>query len=108
MKQVYTYSHLGGEEILLVRYSEINQEINSVIADVPNMGRGKISEEKTMKDEPLFAPKEINAAFEERFTQLGWEELRDYYTIKIPNYRHEIRNSYKQCDFHKGDILIEV
>lgn len=108
MKTVYTYSHLGGEEILLVRYPEINKEIEQVIRDIPNLGRGKVSEEKTMKGEKLYSPKDLNDAFEDRFTDRGWEELKDYYTIEIPNYRHKVKNSYKQCDYHKGDILIEV
>lgn len=34
MKIVYEYSHLGGSEILQVRYPEIGQEINQVIARV--------------------------------------------------------------------------
>jgi len=47
MKQVYVYSHLGGEEILLVKYPAINDEINAVIESIPNPGRGKVSREKT-------------------------------------------------------------
>jgi len=102
MKQIYTYSHLGGEEILMIRYPRLNQEINEVIENIPNMGRGKVSQEKTMKGKSLFSPADMNEAFEEMFEPLGWEELRRTYTISIPNYRHEISNSYKQCDSTKG------
>lgn len=34
MKIVYEYSHLGGPEILQVRYPEINNEVYQVIANI--------------------------------------------------------------------------
>lgn len=108
MKTIYTYSHLGGEEILMVRYPKLNAEINSILSKIKNPGRGKISKEKIIKGKKLFSPKELNQAFKKRFTNKNWKELRDYYTIEIPNYSHVIKNSYKQCDFHKDDILVEV
>ena len=46
MKVVYEYSHLGGSEILSVRYPEIEREIYEVIASV-NALRSKESKEKT-------------------------------------------------------------
>lgn len=48
MKIVYEYSHLGGSEILQVRYPEIGKEINRVIARV-SARRSKVSKEKTKK-----------------------------------------------------------
>ena len=38
MDIVYTYSHLGGEEILMVRHPELYREIGGVIAAIPNPG----------------------------------------------------------------------
>lgn len=108
MDVVYTYSHLGGEEILLVRHPRLNQEINQVIDGLANPGRNKASKEKTMRGRALYAPKEINQRFKERFGALGWKELRDYYDIEIPNYPHTIKRAYKQCDFFKEPVLVEV
>lgn len=38
----------------------------------------------------------------------GYEELRDTYTIELPNYTHKIRRAYKQVDFSKERVLVEV
>lgn len=46
MKIVYEYSHLGGSEILQVRYPEIDLEIREVINAV-KAKKDKISKEKT-------------------------------------------------------------
>ena len=43
MLKVYEYSHLGGAEILQVRYPEINAEIDAVIAVVRITSKIKIS-----------------------------------------------------------------
>lgn len=50
----------------------------------------------------------MNAQFTEKFRQKGYQELRDYYTIRIPEYSIEIPNAYKQIDFVKDRILVEV
>ena len=55
MKIIYEYSHLGGTEILKVRYPEYEYEIYEVIAKV-KANKIKISEEKTMKDKKLYSP----------------------------------------------------
>jgi len=108
LKQVYTYSHLGGEEILLVRYPELSNEIDEIIEAVPCLGRTKESKEKGMEGTDLFGPKDINEKFKEEFYERDWEEGRDYFDIEIPNYPHVVKNSYKQWDFEKDDIMVEV
>lgn len=53
MKVVYEYSHLGGAEILQVRYPQQNAEIYEVIAAVrPRLA--KVSREKTMAGRLLY------------------------------------------------------
>jgi len=108
MDIVYTYSHLGGEEILLVRYPQLHAEIEQVIHGLKNPGRNKKSKEKSKTGQRLYAPKELNAAFHSHFGQVGWKELRDYYNIEIPGYPHVVKNAYKQCDFYKDPVLVEV
>ena len=108
METVYTYSHLGGEEILLVRYPELNRQINSVISSIDNPGRNKVSREKTTKGRKLYSPKEMNNLFKQKFRTLGWKELKDHYEIEIPNYPIKIKGAFKQCDFFKDMVLVEV
>lgn len=107
MKIVYEYSHLGGSEILKVRYPEHEKDIYEVISIVI-ANKTKVSKEKTMKGKMLFSPKDMNIQFNEHFTQKGYKELRDIYTVQIPNYEKEIPGAFKQIDFVKDKVLVEV
>ena len=103
MKIAYEYSHLGGSEILHVRYPIIEQEIYDIIQDV-NVQKTKISQEKTR----LFAPKDLNHQFKQGFHKRGYRALRDNYVITIPNSPVEIKGAFKQIDFAKQKVLVEV
>ena len=107
MKKVYEYSHLGGAEILQVHYPEILNEIDSVIAHV-KANRIKESQEKTKKGNLLYSPTDMNSQFKKLFYDKGYEELRDRYEIRLPNYDPVITGAYKQIDFCKDRVLIEV
>jgi hypothetical protein len=107
MKIVYEYSHLGGAEILKVHYPEIDQEIYNVITDVKAQ-RLKKSKEKTMKGKMLYAPKDMNRQFREQFGNLGYDELKDTYVIEIPDHDTVIPGAFKQIDFVKEKVLVEV
>lgn len=107
MKIVYEYSHLGGSEILQVRYPQINQEINDVIAQVRAL-RLKTSKEKTMPGKMLYSPMDMNAQFSKAFHLSGFHEIRDHYTITVPNSNVAIRGAFKQVDFVKEKVLCEV
>jgi hypothetical protein len=107
MKIVYEYSHLGGSEILLVRYPEINAQINQVISNI-TANRTKKSKEKTMFGKFLYSPSDMNKQFRNQFKPLGYKEIRDYYTIEIPDYQQRIAGAYKQIDFVKDKVLVEV
>jgi len=107
MKVVYEYSHLGGAEIMMVRYQQINKEIYEVISKV-KAKKLKVSKEKTKINEMLFSPKNMNEQFKKNFRNFGFNELRDKYTITLPNYDLSIKNAYKQIDFVKQNVLVEV
>ena len=107
MKIVYEHSHLGGSEILKVRYSVIDQEIYDVIAKVKPQ-KTKVSEERTKKGKLLYDPKDMNLQFKTEFQARGYREIRDTYTITIPNRQVEIPGAYKQVDFAKEQVLVEV
>jgi len=107
MRIVYEYSHLGGAEILQVRYPDCEREVYEVIADV-TAKRTKISEEKTMRGRELYSPKDMNQQFREAFRARGYTELRDTYTITVPESDVLIPGAFKQIDFVKGKVLVEV
>ncbi len=107
MKIIYEYSHLGGPEILKVRYPNCESEIYEVIAGI-KAKKIKQSKEKTKQGKWLYSPKDINKQFVRSFTDKGYVELRDTYTIKIPESDTNISGAYKQIDFVKRKVLVEV
>ncbi|HID29521.1 MAG TPA: BstYI [Desulfobacterales bacterium] len=107
MRVVYEYSHLGGSEILQVRYPDHEREIYEIIAEVAAQ-RTKVSKEKTMRGRLLYSPKDMNRQFREAFAARGYRQLRDTYTVTIPDSSVVIRGAFKQIDFVKGKVLVEV
>ena len=107
MKIIYEYSHLGGSEILQVRYPKINHLIYDVIAAI-KPSKSKISKEKTMLGKALYSPKEMNKQFKEAFYNRDFCEIKDKYTIRIPDSDIEIKGAFKQIDFVKDKVLVEV
>lgn len=107
MNIIHEYSHLGGSEILLVRFPEIDNEIKRVIREITPK-RIKESKEKTKMGRMLYSPKDMNNQFTESFRRLNFNELRDTYTISVPGIPGSISGAYKQVDFVKNEVLIEV
>lgn len=107
MRIVYEYSHLGGSEILLVRYPDIDREINETISGIV-ANKAKVSKEKTMRGRLLYSPTDMNRQFEEAFARKGYHELRDTYTITIPGSEITIPGAFKQIDFVKEKVLVEA
>lgn len=108
MKIVYEYSHLGGSEILKVRYPEIESEINEVIAGIRDVPRTKASKEKTKVGKMLYSPRYLNGAFRDGLHGKGFKEKRAPFQVELPNYPLKIAGAFKQIDFVKGDVLVEV
>lgn len=107
MRIVHEYSHLGGRQILYCDYPDIDAEIRAVISSVV-CHRSKISKEKTKAGQMLYSPIDMNAQFREAFTSRGYRELRDTYTITLPSSDIAISGAYKQIDFVKERVLVEV
>lgn len=108
MKIIYEYSHLGGKQILQVDYPEILKEIRQIIVSIRKVKKTKVSKEKTMAGKLLFSPIQLNTQFKEEFNKHGFHELKDRYTIQIPNYKTIIKGVFKQIDFVKERVLVEV
>ncbi len=107
MKVVYEYSHLGGTEILKVRYPSLEYEIYDVIDSV-KAHRIKESKEKTKIGRMLYAPIDMNEQFKRAFNERNFLELRDTYSISIPNSSVVIPGAFKQVDFVREKVLVEV
>jgi hypothetical protein len=130
MKIVETYSHLNGEEYLLVKQPVLYQEIKDVIAQVDAVKcMTKKSKESTMKGKRLYSPEALNRQFDNFFHQKGWSESRyNYYVTTERKYMEEMVKlplkdqreyliqkgitdpikSYKQTDFVKDRVAVEV
>jgi hypothetical protein len=130
MKISQKYSHLNGEEYLIVHHNDLYQEIKDVIAsiDADNF-RTKISKEIRKQGNLLLSPTDLNKAFNSKFNEKGWLESRYNYYItlnrelmekSIPMSAKEQKKfliangeadpmfSYNQTDFVKEKIAVEV
>jgi len=130
MKIAHKYSHLNGEEYLLVHHDSLYKEIVSTIESIDaDSLLTKESKEKTMPGKMLYSPVDLNKAFENKFNKLGWYEKRYQYYITtdcqllpelvalpydkqkdflLSNGISEPISSYKQTDFVKEQIAVEV
>jgi len=123
------YSHLNGEEWLIVHQLQCYEEIKRVIEGIGAESlRTKISREKDRKGSALFSPVELNNEFARLFGQLGWESRRYSYYIAhnleqmeamsqmrvseqkeyLERLGAEVIYSYNQIDHVKNRIAVEV
>ena len=107
MKKVYEYSHLGGAEILKVRYPAIDADIDAVIAEISEIPK-IASKEKTKVGQMVFSPKAINKKFKDGLKKKGFKEKRAPFTVELPNYPVTIKGAFKQIDFVRDAVLVEV
>ena len=130
MKVAYRYSFLNGEEYVLTHrkeeYAQLLQVIKSIDA---SKYKTKIGKEKNMNRKLLYSPTDLNQAFKEAFRNKDWEERKYHYCISndaeyideligLPLERQkeylikegikEPIESYKQSDFVKNEIAVEV
>ena len=130
MKIAQKYSHLNGEEYLIVHHNDLYEEIKDVIASIDADDlRTKISREIRTKGKVLLSPIDLNKAFSAIFNKKGWSESRyNYYitlnrelmekSILMPareqkdflmaNGEDEPIYSYNQTDFVKDKIAVEI
>jgi len=130
MKIAQKYSHLNGEEYLIVHHNTLYKEIIKVIKSIDaNEFLTKESKERTMTGKMLYSPIGLNSSFNQKFNILGWNESRYKYYITterelltelvalpydkqkaflISKGINEPISSYKQTDFVKEQIAVEV
>lgn len=129
MRVAARYSHLNGEEFLLVHRKNLWDEILAVIESVDAEAcRTKVSRERTRRGELLYSPIDMNKAMAAEFGKRGWEQRRQGFwatdddkivreTVGLPPERQkeaieaagrEPIYSYNQTDFVKERVAVEV
>ena len=129
MRIVARYSHLNGEEYLIVHHKELWKEVQDIIADIDaSVLRTKISKEQRTMGRVFISPRALNEAFKKRFKDRGWREhrasfwvtadekiLRGVYGLPTDEQKKVIEeaglepiSSYNQTDFVKDRVAVEV
>lgn len=129
MRITEVYSHLNGQEFLLVHKPALWKEIKEVIKAVDaEKCKTKISKEKTKKGRTLYSPIALNADFKRLLRAKNWQESRVSYwvtkseklirktlTMTAAEQKREIEEagekpifSYNQTDFVKDRVAVEV
>jgi len=130
MKIAQKYSHLNGEEYLIVHHNNLYKEIKQVIKNIDaKQFKTKISKEKRKVGNNLFSPINLNKTFNQEFNKRDWTESRYNYYITlnrelmeksvlmpakeqkeflIANGEKEPIYSYNQTDFVKNKIAVEI
>ncbi len=84
MKIAQKYSHLNGEEYLIVHHNALYEEIKDVIEIIDaEKNRTKISKEIRKEGTKLLSPIDLNKSFNNEFSKRGWLESRYNYYITL-------------------------
>lgn len=130
MKIAQKYSHLNGEEYLIVHHPNLYDEIKDAIESIDaEQLRTKVSKEIRKGGANLYSPIDLNKAFQHEFAKRDWVESRYNYYITlnrglmeksvllpaneqkkflIENGEKEPIYSYNQTDFVKDKIAVEI
>ncbi len=129
MRIAARYSHLNGEEFLIVRHPTLWHEVQEVIASVDaSTCRTKVSKERGMQGKVLYSPADMNRAFKLGFECRGWEQRKNTFWVTsdekllrgvahltadeqrriIEQAGFEPIMSYNQTDFVKERVAVEV
>lgn len=130
MKIAQKYSHLNGEEYLIVHHKNLYDEIIKIIQNINASNfRTKVSKETRTMGKKFYSPVDLNAEFKKQFRKVGWKEKRYSYYVTTDRklmvesislsldqqksflQAHGVSNpiySYNQTDFVKGKLAVEV
>lgn len=129
MKIEAKYSHLNGEEYLLVHNPGLWEEVKSIIKAVnAEACKTKQSKESRTQGKMFYSPVDMNKAYKTGFEACGWSErrstfwvtdkekiLRSIYALPEAEQKAAIEEagytpimSYNQTDFVKDRVAVEV
>ncbi len=104
MRVAARYSHLNGEEYLLVHRPELWQEVLATIEQVDAKScKTKQSKESRKQHKLLYSPVDMNSAFKAGFEALGWRERRN--TFWVTDDARILRNVYGLRDSHQKSVI---
>ena len=129
MRIAARYSHLNGEEFLIVRHPDLWDEIQEVVSFIDAEAcRTKVSKERGMAGKLVYSPIDMNKAFKQGLESKGWTQRRSTFWVtsdekimRITAHRPaeeqqeiieqaglEAIMSYNQTDFVKDRVAVEV
>lgn len=129
MKIIVRYSHLNGEEHMLVHHPQLWKEVRDSIANVDaEKCKTKVSREKRHEGELLYSPEAMNREFKKEFESRGWQQYRvNFWTTHNEKLLAEVHHlsedgqrqrieeagyspirTYNQIDFVKDRVAVEV
>jgi hypothetical protein len=98
---VQEYSHMGGKEILSVKYPDLMQKIIDILTTTQIPEASKISEEKTKPGEIVWSGNDFNKLLKKAFGSANWKKLR-------LNLEYGDFKGFIEGDFHKKRVGLEV
>lgn len=129
MKITQKYSHINGEEFLLVHHRDEYNEILNIIEKVDiSKKKTKLYDANDRRNKFVYDAESINREFQQLFNECGWQkERRNFYVSTDPNIVRQLEPldfgeqkdfldkidhpkyfSFTQTDFVKNKIAIEV
>ena len=129
MRIVERYSHLNGEEFLLVHRPRLWREVLDVIESVDAEAcKDKVSKEQKLRGKMLYSPASMNKAIAAGLNMHGWQEQRQ--SLFVTSHTQVLKRvyhldadaqktamveaglapirSYNQTDFVKDRVAVEV
>jgi len=99
------YSHLNGEEYLLVHHSTLWNELMDVIHCVDaETCRTKLSKERARNGRMLYSPIDMNAEFKCLLEDRGWKERRN--TFWVTDDENILRNIHGRNEVEQKEAII--
>ena len=101
------YSHLNGQEFLLVHKKNLWDEIQEVIDDIDAEAcKTKRSRERTMAGRLLYSPIDMNNAFKRGLQAKGWAERRN--TFWVAQDERLLRGIYSLTSDRQRELIEEA
>ena len=107
MRIAEIYSHLNGQEHILVHKPELWQVICTVVETVDAQAcKTKVVHEQRMEGRLLYSSVELNRAFRTQFTDHGWKESRT--SDWVPADQHLIRDTMQVAPALQKQAIIDT
>ena len=110
MKVIAKYSFKDGERFISTNFRNEYKEVLDVIHSLDaSKCKTKVSKEKTMRGQVLYAPKQINKEFKRLFALKVREKARIKVSTNVPELgKAHVHNGFREMDFIKNKLGVEV